>query len=146
MQTVEKNVKKKNLNIWYEAVMAEKSKKVYCYISPRVSYLSYNEHITIQAPLSKSCDNLCTRIKICSLTWLSAYRIHMYSRVTYEIFCSNSKSENTSWSSFQPEHSPAKSPPPLRWVWLVGVGCGHSRQLHVGGVDNITQLAEEGRG
>lgn len=39
MHVVEKNVKKKNLNVWYEAtqVSAEKSKKVYCYISPRVS-------------------------------------------------------------------------------------------------------------
>ena len=36
MQTVEKNVKKKNLNVWYEAMDPDKGKKVYCYISPRV--------------------------------------------------------------------------------------------------------------
>lgn len=35
MQVVEKNVKKKNLNVWYEALIVDKSKKVYCYISPR---------------------------------------------------------------------------------------------------------------
>ena len=37
MQIVEKNVKKKNLNVWYEGLILEKQKKVYCYISPRVS-------------------------------------------------------------------------------------------------------------
>ena len=37
---VEKNLQKKSLNVWYEAkLLAErgKSKKVYCYIFPRVS-------------------------------------------------------------------------------------------------------------
>ena len=40
MQIVEKNVKKKSLNTWYEAQLLTdvgKSKRVYCYISPRVS-------------------------------------------------------------------------------------------------------------
>ena len=40
MQVVEKNVRKKSLNTWYEAQLLNdngKSKKVYCYISPRVS-------------------------------------------------------------------------------------------------------------
>lgn len=37
MKTVEKNVRKKNLNVYYEAnVVGERSKRVYCYISPRV--------------------------------------------------------------------------------------------------------------
>ena len=39
MQTVEKNVKKRNLNVYYEGIILEKSKKVYCYISPRVRLL-----------------------------------------------------------------------------------------------------------
>lgn len=39
MQVVEKNVRKKSLNTWYEAQLLTdngKSKRVYCYISPRV--------------------------------------------------------------------------------------------------------------
>ena len=37
---VEKNVSQKSLNVWYEAQQAMdggKTKKVYCYISPKVS-------------------------------------------------------------------------------------------------------------
>ena len=41
MQIVEKNVKKKNLNVYYEASVAEKGKRVYCYISPRVMIVPY---------------------------------------------------------------------------------------------------------
>jgi hypothetical protein len=39
MQVVEKNVRKKSLNTWYEAQLLTdngKTKRVYCYISPRV--------------------------------------------------------------------------------------------------------------
>ena len=39
MQTVENNVKEKNLNVYYEGIILENSKIVYCYISPRVSIL-----------------------------------------------------------------------------------------------------------
>ena len=44
MQVVEKNVRKKSLNTWYEAQLLTdngKSKRVYCYISPRVSHLEW---------------------------------------------------------------------------------------------------------
>ena len=37
MQTVKKNVKKRDLNVSYEGIILEKSKRVRCYISPRVS-------------------------------------------------------------------------------------------------------------
>ena len=46
---VEKNISRKSLNVWYEAhqtVDREKTKNVYCYISPKVSesyrYLEYH--------------------------------------------------------------------------------------------------------
>ena len=43
MQIVDKNVKKKSLNTWYEAQLLPdigRSRRVYCYISPRVSTLN----------------------------------------------------------------------------------------------------------
>ena len=38
-KVVERNLSKKNINLYYEATLMQdkKAKKVYCYISPRVS-------------------------------------------------------------------------------------------------------------
>ena len=53
-EIVEKNVKKKNWNVWYEATIVNRSKKVYCYISPRVCRC----HIHHMMIMWLSCDNL----------------------------------------------------------------------------------------